>query len=124
MRHASEMPPFRSDGPHDSQRCDTYECQQRRIGTADQAGRRERKDTEDDATDRRQRVTWGWHVARLQPLEGPRCSQAHKHRGVYCAGMVISGSLSLVPVSASVKKNITAVSARFVLRSLSSIQNQ
>jgi hypothetical protein len=42
----------------------------------------------------------------------------------YCAGMVIKGNFSLPPVSASVKKNMTAVSARFVLKSPSSIQNQ
>ena len=43
---------------------------------------------------------------------------------LYCAGMVISGRRSGLPVSASVKKNITAVSARFVRQSPSSIQNQ
>jgi len=42
----------------------------------------------------------------------------------YCAGMVINGSLSLPPVSESVKKNMIAVIARFVFQSLSSIQNQ
>ncbi len=42
----------------------------------------------------------------------------------YCAGMVIKGSLSLPPVSASVKKNITAVRARFVCASPLLIQNQ
>ena len=40
------------------------------------------------------------------------------------AGIVISGSFSAPPVSASVKKNITAVRARFVAQSLSSTQNQ
>ena len=45
-------------------------------------------------------------------------------RHSYCAGMVINGSFSLPPVSASVKKNMTAVSARFVCQSPSSIQNQ
>jgi len=40
------------------------------------------------------------------------------------AGMVMSGSFSGAPVSAKVKKNITAVSARLVCQSLSSIQNQ
>ena len=38
--------------------------------------------------------------------------------------MVISGSFSGLPVSASVKKNITAVRARLVRKSPSSIQNQ
>lgn len=42
----------------------------------------------------------------------------------YCAGIVTSGSLSGLPVSAIVKKNITAVSARFAAKSLPSIQNQ
>jgi len=42
----------------------------------------------------------------------------------YCAGMVIKGSFSLPPDSASVKKNMTAVSARLVWQSLFSIQNQ
>jgi len=42
----------------------------------------------------------------------------------YCAGIVISGSLSGLPVSASVKKNKTAVSARLVSQSLWSTQNQ
>ena len=41
----------------------------------------------------------------------------------YCAGIVTSGNVSTLPVSASVKKNITAVSARLVCQSLSSIQN-
>lgn len=36
----------------------------------------------------------------------------------------MSGSRSAPPVSASVKKNITAVSARLVRKSESSIQNQ
>jgi hypothetical protein len=35
-------------------------------------------------------------------------------RAGYCAGIVINGSFSLLPASASVKKNMTAVSARFV----------
>jgi len=38
--------------------------------------------------------------------------------------MVIRGSFSLPPVSASVKKNMTAVNARFVFQSPSSTQNQ
>jgi hypothetical protein len=59
------MPPFGSDGPQDRQRRETDERQQREIGTTDQPGRRERKDAEEDATDRRQPVMWGWHVARL-----------------------------------------------------------
>lgn len=42
----------------------------------------------------------------------------------YCAGIVTSGTLSLAPVSTSVKKNMTAVSARFVRKSPSSTQNQ
>src|SRR6185436_3714640 len=42
----------------------------------------------------------------------------------YCAGIVINGSFSGEPVSARVKKNMTAVSARFVCQSPSSIQNQ
>lgn len=42
----------------------------------------------------------------------------------YCAGIVTSGSRSALPVSASVKKNITAVSARLACQSLSSTQNQ
>jgi hypothetical protein len=71
------MPPFSSDGPQDRQRRETDERQQREIGTTDQPGRRERKDAEEDATDRRQPVMWGWHVARLQRLEALRCSQAH-----------------------------------------------
>ena len=41
----------------------------------------------------------------------------------YCAGMVIRGSCSLLPVSAIVNKNMTAVSARFVRQSRSSTQN-
>ena len=45
-------------------------------------------------------------------------------RGSYWAGMVTKGSFSVAPVSASVKKNITAVSARFVCQSPSSTQNQ
>ena len=43
---------------------------------------------------------------------------------VYWAGMVTSGSFSFPPVSASVKKNMTAVSARFVCQSPSSTQYQ
>ena len=43
---------------------------------------------------------------------------------IYCAGMVIRGSFSLLPVSASVKKNMIAVSARLVCRSPLSTQNQ
>ena len=42
----------------------------------------------------------------------------------YCAGMVMRGRLSFCPVSASVKKNMTAVSARLVRQSRSSTQNQ
>jgi len=42
----------------------------------------------------------------------------------YCAGIVTKGSSRPPPVSASVKKNMTAVSARFVCQSLSSTQNQ
>ena len=42
----------------------------------------------------------------------------------YCAGMVIRGRFSCWPVSASVKKNMTAVIARFVRQSRSSTQNQ
>ena len=42
----------------------------------------------------------------------------------YCAGMVINGRFSLLPVSPSVKKNMMAVSARFVFQLPSSIQNQ
>ena len=42
----------------------------------------------------------------------------------YCAGMVINGSCSVPPVPESVKKNMTAVIARFVRKSPSSIQNQ
>ena len=45
-------------------------------------------------------------------------------RFAYCAGMVINGSCSVPPVPESVKKNMTAVIARFVKKSLSSIQNQ
>ena len=41
-----------------------------------------------------------------------------------CAGMVISGNLSGLPVSASVKKNMTTVSARLVCQSPLSTQNQ
>jgi hypothetical protein len=44
--------------------------------------------------------------------------------GVHWAGMVIRGSFSGLPVSASVKKNITTVSARLVCRSPLSTQNQ
>ena len=40
------------------------------------------------------------------------------------AGMVISGSFSVSPLSARVKKNMMAVRARLVFRSPSSIQNQ
>lgn len=42
----------------------------------------------------------------------------------HCAGIVISGSLPGLPVSASVKKNMTAASARLVSPSLCSTQNQ
>lgn len=42
----------------------------------------------------------------------------------HCAGIVTSGSLSLPPVSASVKKKITAVNARFAAQSEASTQNQ
>jgi hypothetical protein len=40
-----------------------------------------------------------------------------KHHIGYCAGIVIRGSLSLVPVSESVKKKLTALNARFVRQS-------
>ena len=36
-------------------------------------------------------------------------------RLAYCAGMVINGSCSVPPVPESVKKNMTAVIARFVM---------
>ena len=42
----------------------------------------------------------------------------------YCAGIATSGRFSFSPLSASVKNNITAVSARFVARSPSSTQYQ
>ena len=42
----------------------------------------------------------------------------------YCAGIVMSGSRPFSPVSASVKKNITAVSALFASRFPFSIQYQ
>jgi len=42
----------------------------------------------------------------------------------YCAGMVINGSASWLPVSVSVKKSNTALRARLVRRSPCSIQNQ
>jgi len=51
-----------------------------------------------------------------------RCGAAARRN--YCAGMVINGRFSLPPVSPSVKKNMMAVSARFVFQSPSSIQNQ
>ena len=62
-------------------------------------------------------------VGHVLPFVIPLGLQWSSVRG-YCAGMVISGSFSLPPVSASVKKNITAVSARFVSQSRSPIQNQ
>src|SRR5262249_38181285 len=43
---------------------------------------------------------------------------------IYCAGMVISGSLSAPPASLRVKKNMITVSARLLRRSPLSIQNQ
>ena len=52
------------------------------------------------------------------------CHEAGFGSRDYCAGMVIKGSLSGLPVSASVKKNMTAVSARFVRQARSSTQNQ
>ena len=42
----------------------------------------------------------------------------------HCAGIVTNGNFPGSPVSARVKKNMTAVRARFVWQSLSLIQNQ
>ena len=55
-------------------------------------------------------------VGRAVYRAAPRCN--------YCAGMVIRGRCSGLPVSESVKKNMTAVSARLVCQSPLSIQNQ
>jgi hypothetical protein len=56
--------------------------------------------------------------ARLCPLGEGRIGKP------YCAGMVISGIASVPPVWDIVKKNMTAVSARLVRKSPSSIQYQ
>ena len=53
-----------------------------------------------------------------------RLGSRHLPLADYCAGMVIKGNFSELPVSARVKKNMTAVRARFVCQSLFSIQNQ
>lgn len=59
--------------------------------------------------------------------KGERAVALRRDRAVtdyYCAGIVISGSFSGLPLSASVKMNMTTVSARLVCRSLFSTQNQ
>ena len=60
----------------------------------------------------------------FRPRRRLRGGSAAAEANDYWAGIVTNGSLSGAPVSASVKKNMTAVSARFVCQSLLLTQNQ